>query len=138
MGGAAAVVGWKCRNVRAVVPWGGAVAGRCRESTAFEGDGAGDDIFHAAKLFLLGRIVRWLVAGLGLDEHRAGCAEKEKPTRTAHACRGESRVETGARAHGGFFASARIAGLERRGAILLPVARTCARRFLVGLGRASQ
>ncbi len=44
-------------NVRAVVPWGGAVAGRCRESTAFEGDGTGDDIFHAAKLFLLGRIV---------------------------------------------------------------------------------
>jgi hypothetical protein len=37
------------------------------------------DVFDAAKFLLLRWVVRWVVAGMDVDEHCAGCAEEKEP-----------------------------------------------------------
>src|ERR1043166_6139819 len=109
MGGKAAVVRWERGHVRTVVSGSGAMAGGGGESSAFEGDGAGDDVFHAAGFFLFGRRGRWILAGLDLPEHRSGHSQAQKPSGRADIRGSERELETESRTSASVFAARRIA-----------------------------
>src|SRR5215470_17525983 len=138
MGGPAAVVRWECRHVWALLSRRGAMAGGGGRSTASESHGAGDDILHPAKFLLFGRLVRWLVARVGLDEYRTGRtgAKEARRAKNGQGSRGNLAART--RAHGELFAAARLARFEGGRAILLSMAGASSCGSLVGLGGASQ
>src|SRR5882762_6250605 len=122
MGREAAVVRRQRRNLRALLSRRGAMASRGGKSTAPESHGAGDDVFHAAQFLLLRRRVRWLVARMDLEQHRARYSETKESCRATNSRRSCGNVEARASAHGNVSAIARLPRPERHRAVLLRVA----------------
>src|SRR6267154_3025006 len=101
-------------HLRTLLSWCGAMARRGGKSTAPESHGAGDDVFHAAQFLLLRRCVRWLVARMDLEQHRARYSETQESCRAANSRRSCGNVEARACAHGNVSAAARLVRPERR------------------------
>ncbi len=80
-------------DVWAFVSGSGAVAGGGGESSAFEGDGSGDDVFHSAEFFLCGRDMGFVVDRMDLGQHRLGCAREEKSAGASDLRRGFGGLE---------------------------------------------
>src|SRR6266849_8056936 len=138
MGREATLVRRERRHVWPFLSRRGAMAGCHRKSATPESHGAGHDIFHAAQFLLLRRRVRWLLARLDLDEHRAGSSPAQESVWPEDLRRGRANLEARTRTLAEFSAAPGSARFQRGRAVLLRVARASANRSLVGLGGVAQ